>query len=163
MPVNVKRALSCSVIAGGLVAAVLAACISNSETPNAYFGRDAAPGDLGQVCRNSACNQAELACVDEDSDGPLVPTCRQTCDSSATDDPCGVGFVCAALQSTGNEGACLPANAVGEVCTGRCDDGLRCIEADVDAGTGICRTECIFDGGPECPDAGSCSTSDFCE
>ena len=117
-------------------AATLSACQTDSETPNAYFERDDAPGDSGQSCRaGNSCNDSSLLCVDDDGDGPATARCRPACVTS-DDDPCGAGSRCIGLGS-GSDGACVPAGALGESCSGRCDDGLACI--DNGDGNGICQ------------------------
>ena len=133
----VLSSLFATVALFGGVAVTAVACQTDSETPNAYFGRDGGPGDVGQPCRSgNSCNDITLACVDDDDTGPSPAVCLPTC-LTTDNDPCGVGFLCVGLGA-GTDGACVPAGALGEVCSGRCDDGLACIDDGTKAGTGVC-------------------------
>ena len=135
-----------SLFAALLGSVVLLACQTDSETPNAYFGRDGGPGDVGQLCRGgNQCNEIELVCVDDDGEsGPAPPTCRDGC-QVAQNDPCGAAFLCVAIGG-GPDGACVPAAALGEPCTGRCDDGLECIEDPATPGSGTCQADAGGEG-----------------
>ena len=157
------RALFLSLVLFAFIGGIgFLACLSGSETPNAYFNHDGGPGDLGELCRSSnLCNDPLLVCVDEDGDqGPSAPVCRSACKTTDVD-PCGAGFVCVAIRDQGDNGACLPGPGDGEACTGRCDDGLVCA-GSVDGGSGICHTECTPTG-PACPNSQTCNANGFCE
>jgi hypothetical protein len=147
------------VLAGIGGGALLTACPTDAETPNAYFGRDGGPGDEGQPCRSTnQCNAATLVCVDEDGNGPATPLCRETCQTT-DNDPCGPGALCVGISGQGSSGACLPAPGAGESCTGRCDDGLVCIQGA--GGDSTCRVACTDDN--DCPNNETCNASQFCE
>ena len=144
-------------------ALLLPSCQSDSETPNAYWGLDGGvAGDIGNPCRsNSRCNDAVAVCIDEDANDGEPPICRTGCSASATNDPCGVGLRCVGIQDQGDNGACLPAPALGETCVARCDDGLVCVTTSQDGGSqSQCATECEDD--TDCDSPQTCDPEGFC-